>query len=67
MFTRQRHRDSIERALDALRQFELFIDFDTALAAQALRDALFHIGCIVGHVCNEQLLDIIFDEFCIGK
>jgi tRNA modification GTPase len=65
VFSRQRHRDAIERALKELHQYESMID--SALAAQTLRNALYHVGCIVGHVHNEQLLDLIFAEFCIGK
>ena len=37
------------------------------LAATHLRDALDHLGEIVGRVTTEDLLDRIFSEFCIGK
>ncbi|GFG32202.1 hypothetical protein Cfor_04576 [Coptotermes formosanus] len=40
---------------------------DTVLAAQQLRKALRHIGKITGHVSTEQILDVIFKDFCIGK
>jgi tRNA modification GTPase len=40
---------------------------DTVLAAQLLRKALRHIGKITGHVSTEQILDVIFKDFCIGK
>nr|CAH7739659.1 unnamed protein product [Callosobruchus chinensis] len=40
---------------------------DLVIMAEHLRKALRHLGKLVGHVSNEQLLDIIFNEFCIGK
>jgi tRNA modification GTPase len=40
---------------------------DTVLAAQQLRKAIRHIGKITGHVSTEQILDVIFKDFCIGK
>nr|CAI5833883.1 unnamed protein product [Callosobruchus analis] len=40
---------------------------DLVIMAEYLRKALRHLGKLVGHVSSEQLLDIIFNEFCIGK
>ncbi|CAH1981216.1 unnamed protein product [Acanthoscelides obtectus] len=40
---------------------------DLVIMAEYLRKSLRHLGKLVGHVSNEQLLDIIFNEFCIGK
>ena len=37
------------------------------LAAEDLRQALMSIGRITGRVDVEQLLDIVFKDFCIGK
>lgn len=37
------------------------------LAASELRDALTHFGDILGKVDNEQMLDKLFSNFCIGK
>jgi tRNA modification GTPase len=63
--TRQRHRDALEKSLAAL---------DRAVAAPApemaaedLRLAARHLGSITGRVDVEELLDIIFRDFCIGK
>ncbi len=63
--TRQRHRDSlceasnsIDRALEAPQ-----ID----LIAEDIRLAMRALGKITGHVDVEDLLDIIFSDFCIGK
>jgi tRNA modification GTPase len=48
--------------------FELSaIGGDAVLAAQQVRKALRHIGKITGHVSSEQILDVIFKDFCVGK
>ena len=63
--TRARHREtlldcraSLERALQAP---------EVALAAEDLRLALRAIGRITGAVRLDELLDVIFRDFCIGK
>jgi len=55
-----------ERALDAAR---LLADADAGpeLVAAELRDALQHIGHVVGAVCADDVLDRVFSQFCIGK
>ncbi|NXG49254.1 GTPB3 GTPase, partial [Psilopogon haemacephalus] len=40
---------------------------DLGLAAEQLRLARRHLGRITGHVGAEDVLDIIFRDFCIGK
>lgn len=40
---------------------------DLVLAAEQLRLALRQLGLLTGHVSSEQLLDVIFSDFCIGK
>jgi tRNA modification GTPase len=37
------------------------------LIAADLRDAIEHIGQVVGRVDNERMLDSLFKQFCIGK
>ena len=67
--SRERHRDALARALEALgaaRQSALqsmppeIIAVDVTLAADAL-------GQITGAVHTEDVLDAVFREFCIGK
>lgn len=62
---RARHREALDRAADALdrsrHQSEL------ALVGEEVRLALNEIGRITGRVDVEQILDIVFGEFCIGK
>lgn len=40
---------------------------DLAISAQHLRLAIRCIGQISGHVNSEDILDVIFKDFCIGK
>ena len=37
------------------------------LVAVDVQDAIDHIGEITGAITNEQVLDRIFSEFCVGK
>ncbi|NWH42489.1 GTPB3 GTPase, partial [Chloropsis hardwickii] len=40
---------------------------DLALAAEQLRVARRELGRITGHVGAEDVLDVIFRDFCVGK
>jgi tRNA modification GTPase len=65
LITRARHRQALEDCAAALGRFA------TAglaeLAAEDLRTATRALGRITGRVDVEDMLDIIFREFCIGK
>ncbi|RCK53966.1 tRNA modification GTPase MnmE [Thalassospira profundimaris] len=63
--TRMRHRHALENALGHL-QRGLATDI-AELAAEDIRLAVREIGKITGRVDVEDLLDIIFGDFCIGK
>lgn len=54
--------DALELASSKLRNGEL-----SELIAADLRDAVEHIGQVVGRVDNERMLDSLFKQFCIGK
>ncbi len=63
--TRLRHRKALEGASDHL---DRGLQTDIAeLAAEDVRLAVREIGKITGRVDVEDLLDIIFGDFCIGK
>ncbi len=63
--TRRRHRAALESALENL---TLAIAQDQPeLMAQELRIAMSSLGRITGRVDVEDLLDVIFRDFCIGK
>jgi tRNA modification GTPase len=63
--TRQRHRDALEKCLASLRRANEVAAPE--MAAEDLRLAARHLGSITGRVDVEDLLDIIFRDFCIGK
>lgn len=64
--TRARHRQALEDCVAALGRF---VDGNTApeLAAEDLRLATRALGRITGRVDVEDMLDVIFRDFCIGK
>jgi tRNA modification GTPase len=65
VLTRARHRQSLEDAAAALAR-ALAADL-SELRAEDLRLALRSLGHITGAVDVEDLLDIIFRDFCLGK
>lgn len=63
--TRARHRAAVEECLGALERFDPEAEIE--LAAEDLRLAAAAIGRITGRVDVDELLDVVFREFCIGK
>ncbi len=63
--TRQRHRDALIEGCDALERC-LKAPLPE-LTAEDLRLAIRYIGRITGKVDIEDLLDVVFRDFCIGK
>ena len=53
---------SLGRALDGLSS-----DLPTDLVAQDIREAIYHLGSIVGLISTDEVLGNIFRNFCIGK
>ena len=67
--TRARHREALEECRQALGRF-LAEDTDITkpeLAAEDLRLATRALGRITGRVDVDEVLDVIFRDFCIGK
>lgn len=65
--TRARHREALIEANDALTRALSAPDDRPELMAEDVRLALRALGRITGRVDVEDLLDVIFREFCIGK
>ncbi len=63
--TRARHRTALEECAAALERFAAASQPE--LAAEDLRLAARALGRITGRVDVEDVLDVIFAEFCIGK
>lgn len=64
---RRRHLALLEGARDALRTVTENKDMAIELRAEELRRAADSIGKISGSVDVEDLLDVIFSRFCVGK
>jgi tRNA modification GTPase len=70
LITRARHRQHVEAAVEALDRFgELSQQGSMAvdMAAEELRLAASELGRITGAVDVEDVLDVLFSDFCIGK
>ncbi|XP_054937992.1 tRNA modification GTPase GTPBP3, mitochondrial isoform X1 [Physeter macrocephalus] len=65
LLTRARHQHHLQGCLDALGHYKQAKDL--ALAAEALRVARGHLTRITGGGGAEEILDIIFRDFCVGK
>jgi tRNA modification GTPase len=63
--TRVRHRSALEKVLYFLDQ--ALMEEEIGLQTESLRLAVYELGRITGHVDVEDLLDVIFSDFCIGK
>ncbi len=79
LLTQQRHRDLLERALECLKFYMQraqegervlggsTFEHDFAMDAEELRLAAKWLGNITGAISSEDILDVIFRDFCIGK
>ncbi len=69
LITRARHRDAIERTLQALRQALPLMQDEASLdlSTLQLRRAHAALAEIVGFGNIDDILDRVFSEFCIGK
>lgn len=68
--SQERHRNHLTCCLRHLRNyFELCAgeQHDMAIAAEEIHRAMRELGRITGHVSTNEILDIIFKTFCIGK
>jgi tRNA modification GTPase len=67
LVTRERQRRLLEAAVLALRQAEHLKAGPEELLAEELRIAAHALGRLMGRVDVEDILDLIFRQFCIGK
>jgi tRNA modification GTPase len=66
LITRPRHRLHLQACETALQKFCAF-ENTPDVAAEELRNAVGQLGAITGRVHVEQVLDVLFADFCIGK
>jgi len=67
LITRERQRRLLEDTAAALERSVTAIGQGEELAAEDLRTAAYALGRLLGRVDVEDILDVIFREFCIGK
>ena len=69
LVTNQRHVQALSDARTSLLRVQegLALGLPTDLAAQDIREAIYHIGSIVGEISTDEVLGNIFRNFCIGK
>ena len=69
LVTNQRHVQALSDARTSLLRVQegLAFDLPTDLAAQDIREAIYHLGSIVGEISTDEVLGNIFRNFCIGK
>lgn len=65
LVSRERHRSSLRRASDILS--EISPDDELEIVAQALQAGALELEALLGESTNEEVLDRIFERFCIGK
>ncbi|KAG0232969.1 tRNA modification GTPase gtpbp3, mitochondrial [Actinomortierella wolfii] len=65
--TQHRHRKHLQNCVESLEAFLELGPEDVVLGAEELRHAATDLGRITGRVDIEEVLDVIFREFCIGK
>ena len=66
VISRQRHRTALQLCLSCLADADK-ADLSIELRSENLRQASDALGKLTGRVDVEDLLDVIFSEFCIGK
>ena len=69
LVTNQRHVQALSDARTPLLRVRegLASGLPTDLAAQDIREAIYHLGSIVGEISTDEVLGNIFRNFCIGK
>ena len=67
LIARARQRDLLQQAAASLQRSIAAIGKGEELAAEDLRSAAYALGRLLGWVDVEDILDVIFRDFCIGK
>lgn len=65
LITQERYRVALKNSVENLENFSLHKNIE--LAAEDLRMTAREIGKITGKIDIENILDVIFSRFCIGK
>ena len=66
-FITERHQIHLSKVCDLINLSLSQCDNDLAISAHHLKRAAEHISQITGKITTEDILDVIFRDFCIGK
>jgi tRNA modification GTPase len=67
LIARERQRRLVADTADSLRRAIAVAGEGEELAAEELRAAAYSLGRLLGRVDVEDILDVVFREFCVGK
>jgi tRNA modification GTPase len=67
LIARERQRKLLQQTAYSLQRSIAAISEGEELAAEDLRAAAYALGRLLGHVDVEDILDVIFRDFCVGK
>lgn len=69
IITNARHYEALVQALNSIHRVQegLQSDLPGDLVSEDLKQCIFHLSDIVGDVTNDEVLENIFKNFCIGK
>ncbi|MBU3807325.1 MAG: hypothetical protein H9802_02675 [Candidatus Phocaeicola faecipullorum] len=69
VLTNLRHVEALSNASTALQRVldGLNSGLPSDLVSQDIREALYHLGSIVGEISTDEVLGTIFSRFCVGK
>lgn len=69
MVTNARHKELLDKALDNVLSVNRMLGekAHTDIIAVDLKEAVFNLGLITGRSVSDEVLDRIFENFCIGK
>ena len=67
--TNIRHYEALTHALESIHRVQegLSANLSGDFISQDLRECIFHLSDIIGEVTTDQVLENIFERFCIGK
>lgn len=69
MVSNARHKEALDKALTFMLSVKKAVSEDDApeLVMVDLKDAIFNLGLVIGKSVSDDILDRIFEQFCIGK
>ena len=66
-FLTERHRTHLLRMCESIGKANTCSRFDMSIGAHHVRNAINEVSSITGDITTDDILDVIFREFCIGK